>query len=346
MQAAGAQTRLGEGDLLDGQGRLADRGWAVREVRRYARAAIGVAPDNPAIKEWDYYAILTPDFGLAMTIADNGHMGFLGASWMDFQARTFVNGGVALPAPHGAMDLPPSADSGDLVFEHDGFSLVFRHQPGGRRLTIDAPRFDKGKGLAGEIWLDQPPMDRMVIATPFAENDQAFYYNQKINCMPARGAVAYAGETYDFAPGSAFAVLDWGRGVWTFDNTWYWGSASGLVEGKPFGFNIGYGFGDTSAASENMLFFDGRAHKLGEVTFHLPTGAHDSGPWRFTSSDGRFEMTFEPIVDRHARFAHGPISSLQHQVFGRFSGAATLDDGTVLQVRDLIGFAEEVENHW
>ena len=340
------QMKMGSGELLDAQGRLVERGWATHEVRRYARTAVGVAHDDPAIKEWDYYAILTPDFGLALTIADNGHMGFLGASWMDFRARTFVNGGVALPAPHGTMELPPSADVGDLVFEHDGFALAFRHEAGGRRLTIDAPRFDKGRGFSGQIRLDQPPMDRMVIATPFAENDKAFYYNQKINCMPAKGTIAYAGEDYDFAPESAFAVLDWGRGVWTYDNTWYWGSASGLVDGKPFGFNIGYGFGDTSAASENMLFFDGKAHKLAELTFHLPPGAHDSGPWRFTSSDGRFEMIFEPIVDRHAQFALGAISSLQHQVFGRFSGTATLDDGTVLQVRDLIGFAEEVENHW
>jgi hypothetical protein len=57
-------------------------------------------------------------------------------------------------------------------------------------------------------------------------------------------------------------------------------------------------------------------------------------------------MTFEPIVDRHADFAMGPVSSRQHQVFGKFSGVAVLDDGTRLQVRDLIGFAEEVENHW
>ena len=166
--------------------------------------------------------------------------------------------------------------------------------------------------------------------------------------MRAEGAVTYGyhNRTYTFDPADSFAVLDWGRGVWTYKNTWYWGSASGLVNGEKFGFNIGYGFGDTSAASENILFFDGKAHKLTELEFHLPDGAHDSGPWRFTSSDGRFEMTFEPIVDRHADFAMGPVSSRQHQVFGKFSGVAVLDDGTRLQVRDLIGFAEEVENHW
>lgn len=340
------QHRMGAGDLLDAKGHLVERGWATEEVRRYDRRAIGTSPDDPAIKEWDYYAILAPDFGLALTVADNGHMGFLGASWMDFRARTFVNGGVGLPAPHGAMALPPSADTGDIAHEHPRLKIAFRHTPGGRRLSIDAPDFDKGAGLAGEILLAQPPMDRMVIATPFAEQATAFYYNQKINCMPASGHVIYAGRRYEFEPTSAFAVLDWGRGVWTFDNTWYWGSASGLHAGKPFGFNIGYGFGDTSAASENVLFYDGRVHKLAEVVFHLPEGGYDTGPWRFTSSNGRFEMSFEPIVDRHADFRMGEISSLQHQVFGRFSGTAVLDDGTRLEISDLIGFAEEVRNRW
>ncbi|MET3528217.1 DUF2804 domain-containing protein [Phenylobacterium koreense] len=340
------QHRMGPGELLDASGRLVERGWATQEVRRYARSAIGAPHDDPAIKEWDYYAILTPDFGLALTVADNGHMGFLGASWMDFKAGAFVNGGVGTPAPHGAMDMPPSADAGDIGHEHAGFQIAFRHEKGGRRLTIDAPGFDKGAGLSGEIFLTQPPMDRMVIATPFAENPLAFYYNQKVNCMPARGHVDYAGRRYIFEPSSAFGVLDWGRGVWTFDNTWYWGSASGRHEGKPFGFNIGYGFGDTSAASENVIFHDGKVHKLVDVAFHLPEGGYDTGPWRFTSSDGRFEMSFQPIVDRHADFRLGEISSLQHQVFGRFSGTAVLDDGTRLAIRDLIGFAEQVHNRW
>ncbi len=46
--------------------------------------------------------------------------------------------------------------------------------------------------------------------------------------------------------------------------------ASGLVDGVPFGWNIGYGFGDTSAATENMLFYNGKAHKLHSVQFHIP----------------------------------------------------------------------------
>ena len=148
-----------------------------------------------------------------------------------------------------------------------------------------------------------------------------------------------------------FAVLDWGRGVWTYKNTWYWGSASGLVDGERFGFNIGYGFGNTSAASENMLFYKGRAHKLSQVTFHIPG---DGGrrtpdymqPWTFTSDDGRFEMDYTPVLDRASCSDVGLIKSDQHQVFGVFNGRAVLDDGTVLNVKGLPGFAEKVINKW
>lgn len=64
----------------------------------------------------------------------------------------------------------------------------------------------------------------------------------------------YDGKLYEFSPETDFGGLDWGRGVWTYDNIWYWGSGSGEVDGHRFGFNIGYGFGDTSAASENVIF--------------------------------------------------------------------------------------------
>ena len=45
--------------------------------------------------------------------------------------------------------------------------------------------------------------------------------------MPASGIVNFDGKEYVFPEGKSFGVLDWGRGVWTYKNTWYWGSASG-----------------------------------------------------------------------------------------------------------------------
>lgn len=124
--------------------------------------------------------------------------------------------------------------------------------------------------ISFDITLTDAPRDSMVIVTPFAKDEKAFYYNQKINCLRAEGRALFAGREYLFSPATSFAVLDWGRGVWTYENTWYWGSASGIAQGRRVGFNVGYGFGDTSAASENMVFVDGVAHKLSQVTFNIP----------------------------------------------------------------------------
>ena len=184
----------------------------------------------------------------------------------------------------------------------------------------------------------------MVIATPFEKADR-FYYNQKINNMCAAGKILFGSHVYDLNKKPSFAVLDWGRGVWTYNNTWYWGSASGELNGELFGFNIGYGFGDTSAATENMLFYKGKVHKLEEVSFNIPEDSFMK-PWTFSSSDGRFEMDFTPVLDRHSNSNVLLIQSDQHQVFGYFSGKAVLDDGTVLKLDKFFGFAEKVYNRW
>lgn len=51
--------------------------------------------------------------------------------------------------------------------------------------------------------------------------------------MRAEGWVRYDGKTYEFNPQTDFGTLDWGRGVWTYDNTWYWGFGNCDIDGKP-----------------------------------------------------------------------------------------------------------------
>ena len=57
-------------------------------------------------------------------------------------------------------------------------------------------------------------------------------------------------------------------------------------------------------------------------------------------------MDFVPVIDRAARINAGIIESDQHQVFGRMSGNVILDDGTKLEIKDLMCFAEDVHNRY
>ena len=75
--------------------------------------------------------------------------------------------------------------------------------------------------------------------------------------MDKRLKMKFDGVVYEFNREKDFGTLDWGRGVWTYDNTWLWGSGNADLDGNRFGFNIGYGFGNTSAATENAIFYIG-----------------------------------------------------------------------------------------
>ena len=333
--------------LLNASGDLAEPGWARSLLPVYRRSDIRVSPMR--IKEWDYYLITDGHVGLALTIADNGYMGLDSVSFLDFDEGWEQTKSPMRLFPMGKTGLPESSADGASEIARGGYAMAFYHEDGARRLSFHMDRFLDGDAIEGIVTLSGAPEESMVIATPF-DKPGHFYYNQKINCMRAEGWITLGKRRIELTPDRFFGVLDWGRGVWTYHNTWYWGSASGELDGVPFGWNIGYGFGNTAAASENVLFYDGRIHKLGTVEFHIPKDEKGRNAylnvWNFTSDDTRFYMDFTPVLDRSALTSAIIIKSDQHEVFGRFTGRVTLDDGTVLPVRDFFGFAEKVENKW
>ncbi|MCR5558194.1 MAG: DUF2804 domain-containing protein [Butyrivibrio sp.] len=334
---------VGKHMLLDESGELLEPGWSRNLVQTYDRNMIK-AP-KWRIKEWDYYLVLCDDFAGAFTISDDGYIGLQSVSLLEFGEKPWEHTGTVLNAfPMGKLSLPSSSESGVTSYEDGRLKMKFEVLDGKRHITCNFENFKDGKPFKCDIYLMQPDMDTMVIATPW-DKKHCFYYNQKINSMRASGFMEFDGKKYVFDPECAFGTLDWGRGVWTYDNTWNWGSGNKDIDGNTFGFNIGYGFGNTKAATENVIFYNGKVHKLDDIEFHIPSSSY-MDPWKFTSSDKRFEMDFVPVLDRAACLNYGVIVSDQHQVFGRMSGVAVLDDGTRIEVKDMMCFAEKVHNRY
>ncbi len=335
------------GPLLDCEGQLRRPGYSKTYVQTYDRKAIRVSPLR--IKEWDYYLVSNGRFALALTVADNGYMGMDSLSFLELEEGWEITQSKMQIMTLGRKNLPPDSRAGHVSSEGKGYAFRFLRNLGARVLEARMEDFGPEGAVSARVTLTEEPAESMLIATPF-DKPGHFYYNQKINCLRAAGTVTYGGRTWEFDPSDSFAVLDWGRGVWTYDNTWYWSSASYLADGVPFGWNLGYGFGNTAAATENMLFYGGRAHKLSRVDFLIPGDGEGAPrytePWRFTSDDGRFEADFLPSLDRADCIDLKLLKSDQHQVFGRFTGRAVLDDGKTIEFRDFPGFAEKVCNKW
>ena len=336
------------GRLLDSHGGLAQVGWArqpvldcnLESVRFYTLRLF----QRFRIKRWDYYAVFTPQRFFSATIADLGYAGNIFVYSMDFETGELHEEGLVIPLGKG-VDLPRNSTEGDSHFENEKAKLTFSLRPDQRHLSVSWPGFHEGRGIQAEITLACPAgNESMNIVIPIGM--QRFYYNRKINCLPASGMIKYSDTSEVLNPKNCLGSLDWGRGVWEYRSSWNWASASGfLPDGRTVGLNLGCGFGDLSKAGENALILENRIHKLEQVKFEYVSGDYMK-PWKFTDPEGRLDLIFTPFKDRTAQTNLGIIFSEVHQMFGRYNGSVVTDDGRVIQIKDLIGFAEEHHARW
>lgn len=173
--------------LLRADGSLAEPGWAKQLVMEYSRGDIKAPKFR--IKEWDYYLVLNEDYACAFTISDDGYIGLQSVSLLNFKEGWEHTETILNPFPMGKLKLPATSETGDTVYEDKRLQLRYEVAPGQRRITCHFENFWQGKPVDCQITLHQPPMDTIVIATPWKEKKTAFYYNQKINCMRAEGSM-------------------------------------------------------------------------------------------------------------------------------------------------------------
>lgn len=337
-----------KGPLLDESGNLNQVGWSRQpmldcnlENANFYRLKFA---QRFRVKRWDYYAVFTPRRFFSATIADLGYAGNIFVYTIDFETHDLHEEGIVVPLGKNII-LPRNSDGRRSFFSNKDLSLEFTFENGIRRLQVSWPGFHAGRGIEADISLQQ--LDRiqsMTIVIPIGI--KRFYYNTKINCLPASGSLRYGSMNESLSPESSLGSLDWGRGVWEYASFWQWASASGfLPDGRTVGLNLGGGFGDTSQATENAFFLDGCLHKLDQVKIDYdPTDYLRD--WRFSDNQNRLSLEFIPFKERVAVTRLGIIDSEVHQVFGRYSGFLVSDDGERVDLEGLIGFAEDHRARW
>ena len=336
--------------LLDENGSIVNAGYSKQLNWDYDRTMVKAKKSR--IKEWEYYSISNGEYALGITIADMGYVGTLTVSVVDYVTPAQFSATAVKYFTMGKLNMPTDIDNGEINFKKGKIWATIKIENGVRHLTGEYPNpDDRDTMLKWDVTLTDAPAEYMAIATPF-EKDKNFFLNAKVNCMKAEGGFTLNDMECPFSKDNSLAVLDWGRGVWTYKNTWYWSSLSTtLDDGTLFGFNFGYGFGNTENATEDMIFVDGKAHKIPtKVTFTIG-GESDNKPrfiepWALKDEEGRVDLTFTPIIDKYAPFDIKILQMKGHQVFGWFDGKCTLEDGTELTINHKIGFAEKVLTKW
>lgn len=338
--AQAGQTLYTPGPVLGADGLPATQGWRPREALTFDAAPVKT-PGH--LRRWDYWAIMDGENVIEFTLADIGWARFCSVGTMNFRTGE-ARMGFTAPLHRDADVHQLSATShGDSVCKMGGDVITYQTLADRRVLTVDIKGGLISPAVKGQLVLhEMRGNEYLSLIMPFAEHGGSFFYENKIPGLPAEGTVSFDGHPVTFTTASAFAVMDWGRGVWPMRTHWYWGGGAGYVDGVPVGFNLGYGFGVTSAATENVVVVGGKAHKFARIDWTVKQDA----PWTFVSDDGRFNLTFRPvrhqIVGVDVLFKAGSLD----KAYGEFAGTITLEDGRVLTVDKFFGWAEEVMIKW
>ena len=333
---------------LHKNGTVNGEGWSRKAIWRYKRNYIKYY--SIFIKEWDYYATYISDLKLwiCMTISDLGYAGLYSISVIDLNVNRYNQIEEIIPLPLGKINLPENSLDDHLInFEGKKLKITYEKKTNKRIIKARSENLILPNGKKGiDIILEMNQNEKgesINIQTTWNHNRQLFYLNEKINGLESKGKLIIEKEEIKFK-GPTFTVLDWGRGVWAYKGTWYWSSATGIVNNVKYGFNLGYGFSDRSPATENCIFYNEIIHKVDQIIFNIPNNIYHK--WIIQSNDGKVNLFFYPKVNRMSRMNFIIIKSVQDQVFGVFEGVLKLDDGKEIFVKDLYGFAEKVYNRW
>lgn len=331
-----SQKQITEKTQLLADGNLLEAGYSTHMNFVYDRREA-----RGKFKEWDFYQILCGNVVLQLTVGHIDWCAQISANLIDLSTgkRQSVSQTRLNPRKvKRALGSNPETPN-QVLYSHKGLKVHFETTPTSRRLTLSQLHKNRLRAEIDVILTNIfDEKDKMVIATPFDEPQQ-WYLNYKENCFVANGYARIDDFEVEIKDGNG--VLDWGRGVWPRKHQWIWGNGSTVVDGKHFGFNIGWGFGNTSNATENMFFWDNKAYKLGTVQEFLI-----GDNYRYADEEKRFVFDVEPIFDNFTRTKAPRVDNTCHQVFGKWHGYVVLEDGTRVQVPPFVAFCEQADNNW
>jgi len=330
--------------VLDEKGAPQNFGWA-RHPHFFYDPALVWAPRRK-LSESDRYIVYNPTHMVIFEIRDDGYLGYLGVTMVSLKDKKRSTQIIQSLFPLGVYEMPSGSISGAVRYRRKKTLMEFVPMEGNARIIkVDLPKFGR-RNLRGELVLTEPPMaESLVCNLPWWANGNAFRYSRRSPVFSVEGVIQCGTTEMVFSSGKAWGIFDWNRGIRPRADINYWAAACGAHNGQLVGFSVGHGLIDSSAGTENAFFVDGRLHKLDQVDFHIPSGNWLS-PWRFSSNDQRLEMTFTPHQERIDRRQMLFFSMSRRQIYGSFSGAAILDDGTTLDFHNITGFAERTRSRF
>ena len=195
-------------------------------------------------------------------------------------------------------------------FSCEEMRLSFIRHNAKRNILLCAPELEF---LDARFTLIQPEdLESLCTMRSWKDTRTAFLFDRKLNCMKASGILRLGDETISISEDeNAFASLNIIRGRLPRKTSDRWLTCCLSIDDHTLGIDIVPG-------GESTLVFDGSLQRIASVK-------EETGK-EFRSSDGRLDLSFSIIPSSET------VSDMQ---FGYCTGKVILDDGTVIDIRDV-----------
>lgn len=293
-------------------------------------------------KKWDYWCITGDRFLFSATVAHIDYFSIGAAYFLEFDTKRYAEK-TAIKILSRAPAMPETVE-GTIRFEHRGMRLEFERIENGLRMLVQSNSLS-GKPFDASLDISRPAdHESLNVVVPWSSGK--FQFTSKQHCLPAQGIIKWGNDTFTFAPGSAFACLDYGRGVWPYRTTWNWAAFSGHSGEDTVGLNMGAKWTDNTGMNENGILLNGRLHKIFDDIVFEYDDRNFMRPWRMkTESSDAVHLEFTPFYDKVGDTNLLVIRSSVHQLFGHYSGTLRVD-GRSIPIHNILGWAEEHRARW
>ena len=325
-------------DLCDARGRLNDA--AVGFARRPLVRA-NLSGHWPRKKKWNFWNWIAPDFVLSATLADIDLASFCSFTLTDFRDGTHWSG--ASYGRSGRVALPEHVEAS---VAYRGGGIDYSNAIQGTDLAV---RFRGRAGDGSEVAADfavrrAADEESLNVVVPWTAT--RFQCNSKHAALPCEGEVRAGGRRYALDPRSAFAVQDWGRGMWPYRSFWNWGVATGYADGVRLGVNFGAKWTTGTGSNENGILWNGKLHKIMEDVVWEYDAREWRKPWRVHAPHSRaVDLVLEPVAAHTPRLDLGLLATGGVCAFGRWRGVVRVE-GKEIAVDGMIGWGEEFAHRW
>lgn len=330
--------------VLADDGSLAVVAWSRRPIFEYDPSKIPESLSEQ-VKDWDFYSVQAPDWYLEVTIARLSWVSFIGVTLLNYETGEKYSGWDLGDATNTLLPVSPYAEAG---WSNGDNSISISFDGGLRVLAFNIPGKFGDVDMSAEIrFEDGPGFESLSVVHPLLDPG-TFFYEDKLFGMRASGWVKAGDVQATFDREDAWGVLDWGRGAWPHESQWFWAAGYGVIDGRDVAFNMGAGLDSNQQASADGILVDGKIHKLGAfagMTWEMDP-EDPLKPWIIKSPDGRMDLTMNPHTHVPTQMELGGYFMLGTKVYGTYDGTLILDDCTVLEVKDIPGFAEKSVQRW